>query len=153
MKKTVRREQLLREEVEQKRLKSALELQYLLDRLGDDSVRQELRQGVGGSPLLTDADLSALDEFYKLVGPDRDQNVRWVQGHPRLLSCKATGPVVMEMCHYNNCCFCYAICRLADKYEDASSHLWDLLEGRDKAVVGTTCKSRPLRSRATCFVM
>ena len=80
MKKTVRREQLQREEVEQKRLKNVLELQYLLDRLGDDSVRQELRQGVGGSALLTDADLSALDEFYKLVGPDRDQNVRWVQG-------------------------------------------------------------------------
>uniref|UniRef100_A0A8C5CJN3 Cell cycle associated protein 1b n=1 Tax=Gadus morhua TaxID=8049 RepID=A0A8C5CJN3_GADMO len=106
VKKTVRREQLQREEVEQKRLKNVLELQYLLDRLGDDSVRQELRQGVGGSPLLTDADLSALDEFYKLVGPDRDQNVR-----------------------------------LADQYEDASTHLWDLMEGRDKAVVGTTYKA------------
>jgi len=78
VKKTVRREQLLREEVEQKRLKNVLELQYLLDRLGDDSVRQELRQSAGGSPLLTEADLGALDEFYKLVGPDRDQNVRWV---------------------------------------------------------------------------
>ncbi|KAG7253995.1 hypothetical protein CRUP_023412, partial [Coryphaenoides rupestris] len=106
VKKTVRREQLLREEVEQKRLKNVLELQYLLDRLGDDSVRQELRQGVGGSPLLTEADLGSLDEFYKLVGPDRDQNVR-----------------------------------LADQYENASSHLWDLLEGRDKAVVGTTYKA------------
>lgn len=31
-------------------------------------------------------------------------------------------------------------CRLTDKYEEASVHLWDLLEGRDKAVVGTTCK-------------
>ena len=32
------------------------------------------------------------------------------------------------------------LCRLADQYEDASTHLWDLMEGRDKAVVGTTCK-------------
>uniref|UniRef100_A0A667WLX1 Cell cycle associated protein 1b n=1 Tax=Myripristis murdjan TaxID=586833 RepID=A0A667WLX1_9TELE len=106
VKKTARREQLQREEAEQKRLKTVLELQFLLDRLGDDTVRQELRQGVGGSPLLTDADLTALDEFYKLVGPDRDQNIR-----------------------------------LADQYEEASVHLWDLLEGKDKAVVGTTCKS------------
>uniref|UniRef100_A0A667WJ78 Cell cycle associated protein 1b n=1 Tax=Myripristis murdjan TaxID=586833 RepID=A0A667WJ78_9TELE len=106
VKKTARREQLQREEAEQKRLKTVLELQFLLDRLGDDTVRQELRQGVGGSPLLTDADLTALDEFYKLVGPDRDQNIR-----------------------------------LADQYEEASVHLWDLLEGKDKAVVGTTYKA------------
>ncbi|XP_056137697.1 caprin-1b isoform X2 [Lampris incognitus] len=106
VKKTARREQLQREEAEQRRLKTILELQFLLDRLGDETVRQELRQGVGGSQLLTDADLTALDEFYKLVGPDRDQNVR-----------------------------------LADQYEVASAHLWDLLEGRDKAVVGTTYKA------------
>ncbi|KAK7877529.1 hypothetical protein WMY93_031775 [Mugilogobius chulae] len=106
VKKTARREQLQREEVEQRRLKTILELQFLLDRLGDDTVRQDLKQGVGGSPLLTEADLTALDEFYKLVGPDRDQNVR-----------------------------------LVDQYEEASVHLWDLLEGRDKAVVGTTYKA------------
>lgn len=80
MKKSARREQLLREEAEQRRLKTILELQFLLDRLGDDTVRQDLKQGVGGSPLLTDADLAAFDEFYKLVGPDRDQNVRLVLG-------------------------------------------------------------------------
>ncbi|KAG8012745.1 Caprin-1 [Nibea albiflora] len=98
VKKSARREQLQREEAEQRRLKTILELQFLLDRLGDDSVRQDLKQGVSGSPLLTDADLTAFDEFYKLVGPDRDQNIR-----------------------------------LADQYEEASVHLWDLLEGKDKA--------------------
>lgn len=106
VKKTVRREQLQREEAEQRRIKTVLELQFLLDRLGDDTVRQDLKQGVGGSPLLTDADLTALDELYKLVGPDRDQNIR-----------------------------------LVDQYEEASVHLWDLLEGREKAVVGTTYKA------------
>ncbi|XP_041651930.1 caprin-1b isoform X2 [Cheilinus undulatus] len=106
VKKSARREQLQREEAEQRRLRTVLELQFLLDRLGDETVRQDLKQGVGGSPLLTDADLTAFDEFYKLVGPDRDQNIR-----------------------------------LADQYEEASVHLWDLLEGRDKAVVGTTYKA------------
>uniref|UniRef100_A0A7N6F675 Cell cycle associated protein 1b n=1 Tax=Anabas testudineus TaxID=64144 RepID=A0A7N6F675_ANATE len=106
VKKSARREQLQRDEAEQRRLKNILELQFLLDRLGDDTVRQDLKQGIGGSPLLTDADLAAFDEFCKLVRPDRDQNVR-----------------------------------LADQYEEVSVHLWDLLEGRDKAVVGTTYKA------------
>ncbi|XP_027895666.1 caprin-1b isoform X3 [Xiphophorus couchianus] len=105
-KKSARREQLQREEAEQRRLKNVLELQFVLDRLGDEAVRQDLKQGVGGSPLLTDGDLSTFDEFYKLVGPERDQSVR-----------------------------------LIDQYEEASVHLWDLLEGRDKAVVGTTYKA------------
>lgn len=78
VKKSARREQLQREEAEQRRLKTILELQFLLDRLGDDTVRQDLKQGVSGSPLLTDTDLTAFDEFYKLVGPDRDQNIRLV---------------------------------------------------------------------------
>uniref|UniRef100_A0A3Q1G6N4 Cell cycle associated protein 1b n=1 Tax=Acanthochromis polyacanthus TaxID=80966 RepID=A0A3Q1G6N4_9TELE len=103
VKKSARREQLQREEAEQRRLKTVLELQFLLDRLGEDTVRQDLKQGVAGIPLLTDGDLAAFDEFYKLVGPDRDQNVRL--------------------------------------YEDASVHLWDLLEGKDMVVVGTTYKA------------
>uniref|UniRef100_A0A4W6D0Z6 Cell cycle associated protein 1a n=1 Tax=Lates calcarifer TaxID=8187 RepID=A0A4W6D0Z6_LATCA len=107
VKKSARREQLQREEMEQRRLKTVLELQFLLDQLGDDSVRQDLkRPDASGSPLLTDADLTSLDEFYKLVGPDRNYDVR-----------------------------------LTDQYEEASLHLWELLEGRDKPVAGTTYKS------------
>uniref|UniRef100_H2LJ35 Cell cycle associated protein 1b n=1 Tax=Oryzias latipes TaxID=8090 RepID=H2LJ35_ORYLA len=106
VKKSARREQLVREEAEQRRLKTVLEVQFILDRLGDSAVRQDLKQGVCGSTLLTDEDLAAFDEFYKLVGPERDQNVR-----------------------------------LTDQYDDASVHLWDLLEGKDKAVVGTTYKA------------
>uniref|UniRef100_A0A4W5MB63 Cell cycle associated protein 1b n=1 Tax=Hucho hucho TaxID=62062 RepID=A0A4W5MB63_9TELE len=109
VKKAVRREQLQREEAEQKRLKTVLELQFLLDRLGEDSVRQELRQGApgGGTPsLLTESELTTLDELFKLVGPERDQNTR-----------------------------------LSDQYEEASQHLMDLLEGKDKAVAGTTYKA------------
>lgn len=107
VKKTARREQLQREEMEQRRLKTVLELQFLLDQLGDESVRQDLkRPDATGSPLLSDADLKSLDEFYKLVGPDRNYDVR-----------------------------------LTEQYEEASLHLLELLEGRDKAVAGTTYKS------------
>lgn len=78
VKKSARREQLQRDEMEQRRLKTVLELQFLLDQLGDESIRQELkRPDATGSPLLTDADLTSLDEFYKLVGPDRNYDVRY----------------------------------------------------------------------------
>ncbi|XP_062973478.1 caprin-1 isoform X2 [Elgaria multicarinata webbii] len=106
IKKTARREQLMREEAEQKRLKTVLELQYILDKLGDDEVRNDLKQGTNGVPVLTEAELSMLDEFYKLVEPERDMNVR-----------------------------------LSEQYEPASIHLWDLLEGKEKPVCGTTYKA------------
>ncbi|XP_074853580.1 caprin-1 isoform X3 [Carettochelys insculpta] len=106
IKKTARREQLMREEAEQKRLKTVLELQFILDKLGDDEVRNDLKQGSSGVPVLTEEELTMLDEFYKLVDPERDMNMR-----------------------------------LNEQYEQASIHLWDLLEGKDKPVCGTTYKA------------
>lgn len=89
VKKSARREQLQREEAEQRRLKNVLELQFVLDRLGEEAVRQDLKQGAGGSPPLTDGDLAMFDEFYKLVGPERDQNVRLVKGRWRARDAQA----------------------------------------------------------------
>ncbi|KAM8877430.1 caprin-1a isoform 1-T6 [Synchiropus picturatus] len=107
VKKSARRELLQREEQEQQRLKTVLELQFILDQLGDDNVRQDLKQpGAYGSPLLTEAELTSLDEFYKLVGPERNYDFR-----------------------------------LTNQYEEASLHLWELLEGKDKAVAGTSYKA------------
>ncbi|XP_072322682.1 caprin-1b isoform X5 [Scyliorhinus torazame] len=106
LKKAARREQLMREEAEQKRLKTVLELQYVLDKLGDDDTRTDLKQGWNGSPVLTEEELGMLDEFYKLVQPERDMNLR-----------------------------------LCEQFEQASVHLWDLLEGKDKKVGATTYKS------------
>ncbi|KAI2662727.1 Caprin-1 [Labeo rohita] len=106
VKKATRREQLKREEVERKRLKAVLEVQYLLEQLGEESVRQDLTQSSGDAPVLTESELTGLDEFYKLIGPERDSSVR-----------------------------------LAEQFEEASVHLWELLEGRDKAVAGTTYKA------------
>lgn len=78
IKKTARREQLQREEMEQRRLKTVLELQFILDQLGEDQIRQDLkRPDASGASLLTDADLASLDDFYKLVGPDRSCDVRY----------------------------------------------------------------------------
>lgn len=76
IKKTARREQLMREEAEQKRLKTVLELQFILEKLGDDEVRNDLKQGSNGVPVLTEEELTMLDEFYKLVYPERDMNMR-----------------------------------------------------------------------------
>uniref|UniRef100_A0A8C1ZHN2 Cell cycle associated protein 1a n=1 Tax=Cyprinus carpio TaxID=7962 RepID=A0A8C1ZHN2_CYPCA len=106
VKKATRREQLKREEVERKRLKAVLEVQYLLEQLGEESVRQDLTQSSGDAPVLTESELTGLDEFYKLIGPERDSSVR-----------------------------------LVEQFEEASMHLWELLEGRDKAVAGTTYKA------------
>ncbi|XP_029000443.1 caprin-1a isoform X2 [Betta splendens] len=107
VKKSARREQLQREELEQRRLRTVLELQFLLDQLGDDRIRQDLKKlDATGFPLLTDSDITSLDEFYKLVGPERNYDVR-----------------------------------LTEQYEEASLHLWELLEGRNKAVAGTTYKA------------
>ncbi|XP_072475296.1 caprin-1 isoform X2 [Notamacropus eugenii] len=105
IKKTARREQLMREEAEQKRLKTVLELQFVLDKLGDDDVRSDLKQGVNGVPVLSENEMSVLDDFYKLVQPERDMSMR-----------------------------------LNEQYEQASIHLWDLLEGKEKPVCGTTYK-------------
>ncbi|XP_052001822.1 caprin-1-like isoform X2 [Xyrauchen texanus] len=106
VKKAARREQLKREEADRNRLKAVLEVQYLLDQLGEESVRCDLTQSSVEAPLLIESELTALDEFYKLIGPERDSSVR-----------------------------------LAEQFEDASIHLWELLEGRDKAVAGTTYKA------------
>lgn len=58
-----------------------LEVQFLLDQLGDERVRQELKRPDAASPsLLSDADLASLDEFYKLVGPDRNRDIRYDPG-------------------------------------------------------------------------
>lgn len=107
VKKTVRREQLQREETEQQRLKTVLEMQFVLDQLGDETVRRDLKQpDSSGSPLLTETDLAKLDDFYKLVGSEKKHDIR-----------------------------------LCDQYEEASQHWWELLEGRDKSVTGSTYKS------------
>ncbi|XP_063294387.1 caprin-1 isoform X2 [Pelobates fuscus] len=106
IKKAVRREQLMRDEAEQRRLKTVLEMRFFLDKLADEDVRNDLKQGLNGIPLISDEEITALDEFYKLVEPDRDPTIR-----------------------------------LSEQYERATMHLWDILDGKDKPVCGTTYKA------------
>lgn len=120
-KKASRREQVRREEQERRRLQRVLEVQLLLERLGEDEVRVELQRASTPSrgdqeevqgeetrlePVLSAAQLTSLDSFYKLVNPERDSNAR-----------------------------------LTEQFEEASVHMWDLLEGKDKPVAGTTYKA------------
>ncbi|KAK2101501.1 Caprin-1 [Saguinus oedipus] len=76
VRKTARREQLMREEAGQKRLKTVLDLQYVLDKLGGDEVRTDLKQGLNGVPMWSEEELSLLDEFCKLVDPEREVSLR-----------------------------------------------------------------------------
>uniref|UniRef100_A0A4W5LSY6 Cell cycle associated protein 1b n=1 Tax=Hucho hucho TaxID=62062 RepID=A0A4W5LSY6_9TELE len=95
-------------------LEFARELQKSFLSLGQDiqkavkkaARREQLQREECTPSLLTDTELTALDELYKLVGPEPDQNTRFT-----------------------------------DQYEEASQHLMDLLEGKDKAVAGTTYKA------------
>uniref|UniRef100_A0AAY4CHF5 Caprin-1 n=1 Tax=Denticeps clupeoides TaxID=299321 RepID=A0AAY4CHF5_9TELE len=99
-KKASRREQLLRQEQEKRRLQALLEVQRLLGRLGEGAVRQQLRR------LLSEPQLAGLDRFFRLVSPAREPGVG-----------------------------------LAGRLQEASVHLWELLEAREKAVAGTTYKA------------
>ncbi|OWK17840.1 CAPRIN1 [Cervus elaphus hippelaphus] len=64
------------------------------------------QDGLNGVAILSEEELSLLDEFYKLADPERDMSLR-----------------------------------LNEQYEHASIHLWDLLEGKEKPVCGTTYKA------------
>uniref|UniRef100_A0A8C2V9R7 Caprin-1 n=1 Tax=Chinchilla lanigera TaxID=34839 RepID=A0A8C2V9R7_CHILA len=58
--------------------KIVLELQYVLDKLADDEVRTDLKQGLNGVPILSEEELSLLDEFYKLVDAEQDLSL-WLK--------------------------------------------------------------------------
>ncbi|XP_061422772.1 caprin-1 isoform X8 [Lethenteron reissneri] len=105
-KKAARREQLLRDEAEQKRLRLVLEVQYILDSLGDGAAaRLDFLAGQNGAALLLSQEMAFLDDLYKLVNPERVETTSF-----------------------------------ETQMEQASQHLWDLVEGKDKPVAGTTYK-------------
>uniref|UniRef100_S4RJM2 Caprin-1 dimerization domain-containing protein n=1 Tax=Petromyzon marinus TaxID=7757 RepID=S4RJM2_PETMA len=105
-KKAARREHLLREEAEQKRLRLVLEVQYILDSLGDgEAARLDFLAGQNGAALLLTQEMAYLDDLYKLVNPERVETTSF-----------------------------------ETQMEQASQHLWDLVEGKDKPVAGTTYK-------------
>ncbi|RXM97562.1 Caprin-2 [Acipenser ruthenus] len=104
-KKAVRREQVLKIEMEKRRLRTILQVQYILQNLQEEHVRKDFRSGLNGAPFLSARELDYLLKFSKLASLVRDEMMS-----------------------------------LEDQMEQATSYLWELLEGGEKVVVGTTYK-------------
>lgn len=70
LKRQARRERFEQAENEKKRFVDILQLQKVLENMGDDSTRQAFIDGAEGTIKLTSEDLDRLDELYKLINPD-----------------------------------------------------------------------------------
>ncbi|XP_071955568.1 uncharacterized protein [Antedon mediterranea] len=72
-KKRVKRELVLRQEQEQKTIQTILLLQNVLDNMGQPQVRADFEAGTNGAIVLSEKELTYLDEFYKLACPSREE--------------------------------------------------------------------------------
>ncbi|XP_038637039.1 caprin-2 isoform X2 [Scyliorhinus canicula] len=104
-KKTLRREQLLRTEMEKRRLRTVLHIKYVLENFKQEHVQNDFRDGINGAFIISRKEISLLKDFCKLVCPERNERMA-----------------------------------LEDQIELVSNQMWELLEGADKIVVGSTYK-------------
>ncbi|XP_057634891.1 caprin-2 isoform X4 [Chionomys nivalis] len=104
-KKAQKREHMLKLEAEKKKLRTILQVQYVLQSLTQEHVQKDLKGGLNGAMYLPSKELDYLIKFSKLTCPERN------------------GSLSVE-----------------DQMEQSSLYFWDLLEGSEKAVVGTTYK-------------
>ncbi|XP_052576613.1 caprin-2 isoform X6 [Peromyscus californicus insignis] len=104
-KKAQRREHMLKLEAEKKKLRTILQVQYVLQNLTQEHVQKDFKGGLNGAMYLPSKELDYLIKFSKLTCPERN------------------GGLSVE-----------------DQMEQSSLYFWDLLEGSEKAVVGTTYK-------------
>ncbi|XP_048404889.2 caprin-2 isoform X9 [Stegostoma tigrinum] len=104
-KKTLRREQLLRTEMEKRRLRTVLHVKYVLENFKQEHVQNDFRDGINGAFIISRKEISLLRDFCKLVCPERNERMS-----------------------------------LEDQIELVSNQMWDLLEGTDKIVAGSTYK-------------
>ncbi|XP_022335198.2 caprin-1-like [Crassostrea virginica] len=105
VKKQAKKEKVERQTWEQKRIGDILRYQNLLDAMGAEKVRNDFQTGKHGAVVLTEENLTQLDELYKLLSPSRE-------GAPNY----------------------------TEELTKASDHFANLLDGKDKPVVGTTYK-------------
>ncbi|XP_059673145.1 caprin-2 isoform X4 [Gavia stellata] len=103
--KAQRRESLLKLEAEKKKLRTILQVQYVLQNLTQEHVQKDFKGGVNGAIYLPSKELDYLIRFAKLTCPERNENLS-----------------------------------VEDQMEQSSLYFWDLLEGSEKPVVGTTYK-------------
>ncbi|KAM5300162.1 caprin-2 isoform 3-T3 [Ctenodactylus gundi] len=104
-KKAQRREHMLKLEAEKKKLRTILQVQYVLQNLTREHVQKDFKGGLNGAMYLPSKELDYLIKFSKLTCPERNESLS-----------------------------------VEDQMEQSSLCLWDLLEGSEKAVVGTTYK-------------
>ncbi|CAN8212672.1 unnamed protein product [Coccothraustes coccothraustes] len=104
-KKAQRRESLLKLEAEKKKLRTILQVQYVLQNFSQEHVQKDFKGGVNGAIYLPSKELDYLIRFAKLTCPERNENLS-----------------------------------VEDQMEQSSLYFWDLLEGSEKPVVGTTYK-------------
>ncbi|TRZ09386.1 hypothetical protein HGM15179_017723 [Zosterops borbonicus] len=104
-KKAQRRESLLKLEAEKKKLRTILQVQYVLQNFTQEHVQKDFKSGVNGAMYLPSKELDYLIRFAKLTCPERNENLS-----------------------------------VEDQMEQSSLYFWDLLEGSEKPVAGTTYK-------------
>ncbi|XP_067392430.1 caprin-2 [Emydura macquarii macquarii] len=104
-KKAQRRETVMKLEAEKKKLRTILQVQYVLQNFTQEHVQKDFKGGLNGAIYLPSKELDYLIRFAKLTCAERN------------------GSLSVE-----------------DQMEQSSLYFWDLLEGSEKAVVGTTYK-------------
>ncbi|XP_061494667.1 caprin-2 isoform X2 [Rhineura floridana] len=103
--KAQRRESMMKLEAEKKKLRTVLQVQYVLQNFNLEHVQKDFKSGLNGAIYLPSKELDYLTKFAKLTCSGRNEGVS-----------------------------------VEDQMEQSSLYFWDLLEGSEKAVVGTTYK-------------
>ncbi|XP_060101711.1 caprin-2 isoform X5 [Heteronotia binoei] len=103
--KAQRRENIMKLEAEKKKLRTVLQVQYVLQNFTQEHVQKDFKAGLNGATYLPSKELDYLIKFANLTCPGRSETLS-----------------------------------VEDQMEQSSLYFWDLLEGNDKIVVGTTYK-------------
>ncbi|XP_053261464.1 caprin-2 isoform X6 [Podarcis raffonei] len=103
--KAQRRESIMKLEAEKKKLRTVLQVQYVLQSFTQEHVQKDFRCGLNGAIFLSSKELDYLINFAKLTCSGRNEGVS-----------------------------------VEDQMEQSSRYFWDLLEGSEKTVAGTTYK-------------
>ncbi|NWS19676.1 CAPR2 protein, partial [Anthoscopus minutus] len=74
-KKAQRRESLLKLEAEKKKLRTILQVQYVLQNFTQEHVQKDFKGGVNGAIYLPSKELDYLIRFAKLTCPERNENL------------------------------------------------------------------------------
>ncbi|XP_033019360.1 caprin-2 isoform X9 [Lacerta agilis] len=104
-KKAQRRESIMKLEAEKKKLRTVLQVQYVLQSFTQEHVQRDFKCGFNGAIFLPSKELDCLIRFAKLTCSGRNEGMS-----------------------------------VEDQMEQSSRYFWDLLEGSEKTVAGTTYK-------------